>query len=105
MSDEQDPSAILEQSFIEHHLRRVPSHQRATFNEVHRDLDRMRPQPSGSGVTRGPSIVVPHTSLGARRRTLIKTAKRVAWFPAPEEGRLRRTLQVLKEARHHFRAS
>jgi hypothetical protein len=45
-----------------------------------------RPLPDGSGVTRGPSILVPHTSLSARRRSLTDDSKSVTWVRAPAEA-------------------
>ncbi len=45
-----------------------------------------RPPADGNGRTRGPSILVPHTSLGARRRSLTEDSKRVTWLKAPAEG-------------------
>jgi hypothetical protein len=46
----------------------------------------VRPPADSSGLTRGPSILVPHTSLGARRRSLTEDSKNVTWLKAPGEG-------------------
>jgi hypothetical protein len=45
-----------------------------------------RPKSHSPGVTRGPSIVVPHTSLGCRRLVPDEDPKSVTWFPSPLAG-------------------
>ena len=45
-----------------------------------------RPPPDASGLTRGPSILIPHTSVGASRRSLIEDSKNVTWLRAPVYG-------------------
>lgn len=45
-----------------------------------------RPLEHSPGVTRGPSIIVPRTSLGSRPLTADETRKAVKWSPAPRIG-------------------
>lgn len=45
-----------------------------------------RPPDHSLGVTRGPSIFAPHTSLGSRPFPLDEGRKRISWFPAPSYG-------------------
>jgi hypothetical protein len=42
-----------------------------------------RPLEHVDGITRGPSILVPHTSLGARQLESEEDAARITWYPAP----------------------
>jgi len=46
-----------------------------------------RPLEHADGVTRGPSIVVPYTSLGARRYK-VEERKKVYWHAAPNPGEM-----------------
>lgn len=45
-----------------------------------------RPLEHLRGVTRGPSILVPHISLGSRKLLPSEADKKVLWFPAPRDG-------------------
>ncbi len=56
----------------------------ATFEGGNRRAKRWsRPLEHARGVTRGPSILIPHTSLGARPLTPDEDSPDVIWFPAP----------------------
>ena len=46
----------------------------------------VRPKPHFPGVTRGPSILVPHTSLGARSLPPSEDGDEIVWYPAPSSG-------------------
>jgi hypothetical protein len=45
-----------------------------------------RPPVDALGITRGPSILVPHTSLAAKPRSLQDDVEGVRWLQAPGEG-------------------
>jgi hypothetical protein len=45
-----------------------------------------RPLEHAEGVTRGPSVVVPHTSLGSRPLFPDEAKKEVIWYAAPSTG-------------------
>ena len=58
-----------------------------TFEQGHRRAKSwVRSSADSSGLTRGPSILVPHTSLGARRRSLTDDSENVTWLKAPSKG-------------------
>jgi hypothetical protein len=60
-----------------------------SFQDGNRRAKQWRsPAPHVAGVTRGPSIFVPHTSLGSRPLSPNEDAEKVVWFPAPENGQL-----------------
>ena len=46
----------------------------------------LRPTEHSPGITRGPSILVPHTSLGLRRVPPGELTKHVHWFAVPSVG-------------------
>ena len=59
----------------------------ATFEKGNRRAKRwLRPAEHAPGVTRGPSIFVPHTSLGARPVPPDETLKGVTWLRGPGLG-------------------
>jgi hypothetical protein len=59
----------------------------ATFQRGNRRAKQWsRPLEHVQGVTRGPSILVPHTSLGARKLQPSEAGKKVHWYPAPGPG-------------------
>lgn len=47
-----------------------------------------RPLEHIQGVTRGPSVLIPHTSRGARSLSASEMASNVLWYPAPRPGEL-----------------
>ena len=56
----------------------------ATFENGNRRAKRWnRPLEHTQGVTRGPSILVPHTSLGSRRLTTREKRKKAVWYAGP----------------------
>jgi len=59
----------------------------ATFEKGNRRAKKWtRPLEHVHGVTRGPSILVPHTSLGSRPLPPNERQKQVIWYPKPEVG-------------------
>lgn len=59
----------------------------ASFDGGNRRAKRWtKPLEHTRGVTRGPSILVPHTSLGSRLLLPSDAAKSVVWFPGPAKG-------------------
>lgn len=61
----------------------------ATFeNGNRRAMQWERPVEHAPGVTRGPSILVPHTSLGSRALLPNDDKKKVVWFPGPDAGHM-----------------
>jgi len=64
-------------------------HSGVTFNHSNRRAKRwQRPLEHSLGVTRGPTVVVPNTSIGSRPVLPGDVKKAVTWFPAPEVGEL-----------------
>ena len=60
----------------------------ATFENGNRRAKQWnRPLEHAKGITRGPSVVVPHTSLGSRPYKEYER-KQVRWFPAPAAGEM-----------------
>jgi hypothetical protein len=55
-------------------------------NENRRAKQWNRPLEHAWGVTRGPSILVPHTSLGSRPLVPEETKKEIVWYAAPSAG-------------------
>jgi hypothetical protein len=47
-----------------------------------------RPLEHANGVTRGLSIIVPHTSLGSRQLSTMDGKKKVVWYAAPAVGEM-----------------
>lgn len=59
----------------------------ATFENGNRRAKRWnRPLEHVHGVTRGPSIFVPHTSLGSRSLAPDEDYRKVSWYNSPEVG-------------------
>lgn len=59
----------------------------ATFQGGNRRAKRWnRPVENAPGITRGPSILIPHTSLGARKVIPGEADKKVHWYKAPLAG-------------------
>ena len=59
----------------------------ATFEDGNRRAKQWnRPLEHVKGVTRGPSIVVPHTTLGSRPLMAEEIGKKILWYRAPENG-------------------
>ncbi len=61
----------------------------ATFDNGNRRGKRWnRPLEHAKGVTRGPSVKIPHTSLGHCRKGELTERKKVQWVPTPAPGEL-----------------
>jgi hypothetical protein len=59
----------------------------ATFENGNRRAKQWnRPLEHTQGVTRGPSIIVPHTSLGSRPLLAEESKKEVVWYAGPAVG-------------------
>ncbi|MFQ5801995.1 MAG: hypothetical protein ACE5JQ_03745 [Candidatus Methylomirabilales bacterium] len=59
----------------------------ATFENGNRRAKKWnRPLEHASGVTRGPSVFVPHTSLGSRALASKEKQKKVVWYAGPVKG-------------------
>jgi len=57
-------------------------------NENRRAKQWNRPLEHAKGITRGPSIIVPRTSLGSRAIKEKEKSKKAFWFRGPEKGEL-----------------
>lgn len=60
----------------------------ATFNGNRRGKQWKRPLEHSLGITRGPSILIPRTSLGSRPFPPDEVAKDVVWFKEPGPGQV-----------------
>lgn len=59
----------------------------ATFQDGNRRAKKWnRPLEHAKGITRGPSIIVPRTSLGSRKIAAKEKGKNAIWFDTPGEG-------------------
>lgn len=60
----------------------------ATFDGNRRAMQWERPPEHAKGITRGPSILVPHTSLGSRTPSALEGNESVIWYAAPALGEI-----------------